>query len=62
MENICRNMLGLMFGPKAFEVLDIMKEVITQEEFKHPDNISRERKEEILAKIQERLNNKKIKR
>ena len=59
MENVCRNMLGLMFGPKVFEVLDIMKEVITQEEFKHPDNISRERKEEILAKIQERLNNKK---
>ena len=51
-------MLGLMFGPKAFEVLDVMKEVITQEEFKHPDNISIERKEEILAKIQERLNNK----
>lgn len=59
MGNIYRNMLGLMFGPKAFEVLDIMKEVITQEEIKHPDNISKERKEEILAKIQERLNNKK---
>lgn len=59
MENICRNMLGMMFGPKAYEVLDIMKEVITQEEFEHPNNISKERKEEILAKIQERLNNKK---
>ena len=59
MGNICRNMLGLIFGSKTFEVLDVMKEIITQEEFKHPDNISRERKEEILAKIQERLNNKK---
>lgn len=59
MENICRNMLGLMFGPKVFEILDIMKEVITQEEFKHLNNISIERKEEILAKIQEHLNNKK---
>lgn len=59
MENLSRSLLGLMFGPKALEVLDIMKEVITQEELKHPDNISRERKEEILSKIQERLNNKK---
>lgn len=59
MKNICRNMLGFMFGPKAFEILDIMKEVITPEEFEHPDNISIERKEEILSKIQECLNNKK---
>ena len=59
MGNICRNMLGLIFGSKTFEVLDVMKEIITQEEFKHPNNISIERKEEILSKIQERLNNKK---
>lgn len=58
MENLSRNLLGLMFGPKAFEIIDAMKEVMTQEEITNFENVSDNRKIEILNRVQEIVNSK----
>lgn len=47
-----------MFGPKAFEIIDAMKEVMTQEEITNFENVSDNRKIEILNRVQEIVNSK----
>lgn len=47
------NILSMMFGTTGQDVISAMKEVMTEDEVKNFSNLSDERKNEILQKVQE---------
>lgn len=47
------NILSMMFGAIGKDVIAAMKEVMTEEEVRNFSNLSDERKNEILQKVQE---------
>lgn len=47
------NRLLMMFGTTGQDVISAMKEVMTEDEVKNFSNLSDERKNEILQKVQE---------
>lgn len=46
------NILSMIFGKAAQDVIAAMKEVMTEDEVKNFSNLSDERKNEILQKVQ----------
>lgn len=53
------NILSMMFGAIGNDVIAAMKEVMTEDEVKNFSNLSDERKNEILQKVQEIVEKKK---
>lgn len=53
------NILSMMFGTTGKDVISAMKEVMTEDEVKNFSNLSDERKNEILQKVQEIVEKKK---
>lgn len=53
------NTLSMMFGKTGQDVISAMKEVMTEDEVKNFSNLSDERKNEILQKVQEIVEKKK---
>lgn len=53
------NILSMMFGTTGQDVISAMREVMTEDEVKNFSNLSDERKNEILQKVQEIVEKKK---
>lgn len=47
------SIISMMFGTAGQDVISAMKEVMTEDEVKNFSNLSDERKNEILQKVQE---------